>query len=192
MINPWLKLRIQSTDEVFLTFDDGPDPESTPILLDLLNENQVMATFFLLGSAAEAHPEIVQEIISHGHAVHLHGWTHQPARKLSNKVWLQQIARAGQVIQGNIYRPPFGRISLTKILLAKRNKIPVMLWNVDPRDYRMGEPDLVSLTRLTDKIVPGDIILLHDKCKSAKKTLTYTSHIISKIKGKGHRLSTIS
>jgi peptidoglycan/xylan/chitin deacetylase (PgdA/CDA1 family) len=192
LLKLWITLRIKSNDTVFLTYDDGPHPESTPILLDLLNSFNVKATFFLTGTAAAAQPLLLQMILNNGHVVHLHGWSHLPSRQLTVKQWWKDIHKAREVVPGRYYRPPYGRISLRKLCKALQHQLPVILWNVDPRDYQKGDPDVAKMDQLIQKMRPGDIVLLHDKPQTLEKTLCYTNLIINKIREKGYRLSTIS
>jgi peptidoglycan-N-acetylglucosamine deacetylase len=192
LMKPWITLRIKSNDTIFLTYDDGPHPESTPILLDLLNSFNVKATFFLTGTAAAAQPLLLQMILNNGHVVQLHGWSHLPTRKISVNQWWNEINLAQMVIPGRFYRPPYGRISLRKMICANKLHIPIVLWNVDPRDYQHGTPDLKKLDKILRKMSSGDIVLLHDKPQTLEKTLVYTEHIIKEIHKKNYRLSTFS
>lgn len=151
-----------------LTFDDGPDPELTPRVLDALEQHGIRATFFLVGSRAAKNPELIRRMISAGHDVGHHSYTHSEpdatsAAKLAAEV-RQSRELLWQITGGapTLFRPPKGRLSFRKMYDLWRQSQTIVLWNVDPRDYAM-----TSCGSLTDwcagyKPAAGDVVLLHD------------------------------
>lgn len=178
MFLPWLLTRVlglvayskgKTPGKVAFTFDDGPDPVYTPLLLDLLKTHHVKATFFVLGSLAEKYPEIVKRIHNEGHEIGVHNYTHK-----SN--WLmmpwtvnrQQIQRTVHIIENItgeapvLYRPPWGIMNLFDFLFQR--KLKMVLWSVMAGDWssssNMDENRLTK--KLLNKIDGGSIVLLHD------------------------------
>src|SRR5690554_2938235 len=92
-------VRMPGEDRIYLTFDDGPDPESTPQILDVLREHQAMASFFLIGEKAEKHPEIVGDILAEGHTVGQHGYKHLNAWRHTSSTILEDLDTANRTIQ---------------------------------------------------------------------------------------------
>ena len=152
---------------VALTFDDGPDPASTPVLLDLLAEYDVKAAFFVVGEKAAAHPEIMRNIIEQGHTVGNHSYTHDPlillkgSRRLYGEIEKTQIVLQNLGVVARAFRPPVGITSprLPDIL----HRLNLCLVNFSCRAYDFGNRRPKHLAaRILKRVKPGDIILLHD------------------------------
>ena len=157
-----------STTQVALTFDDGPDPEVTPRLLDLLDEVRAPSTFFLLVNQCRAWPTLAREIASRGHEVALHGYDHSRLTSLARgeitrhlvtaKVELEQLTEQPVTL----YRPPYGAQSVRTYLATRRAGLEVVVWSADAEDWVDGavaevvERGLVALR-------PGGILLLHER-----------------------------
>jgi peptidoglycan/xylan/chitin deacetylase (PgdA/CDA1 family) len=152
-----------------LTFDDGPDPVVTPLLLDLLDELGVRSTFFLLVDQCDAHPELAREIAVRGHEIALHGRDHRritsfpTARAAADylKRARDDLARAtGQELA--FYRPPYGAQSLSTYRAAKSADLSVVVWNADVEDWvDRPAPDVAALGRT--RIRPGGVMLFHER-----------------------------
>jgi len=147
-----------------LTFDDGPDPASTPRLLDILSAHGARATFFMLGTAAARYPEIVRDVARRGHAIGNHSWDHPSfalIRSAERREQLRRCAGALGASHAPLFRPPFGQQTIASRIDAARLKYDVVAWNVVGRDWLDLGVD--GLTRdLLAQIRPGSIILLHD------------------------------
>lgn len=153
---------------VYLTFDDGPHPEATPKILELLEKAGVRATFFLLGENVEKHRDIVAKIVSQGHEIgshgysHLHPWKSNPYHSLLDLIRGDKIIKQCKTPESTSYfRPPYGKFNLITLLYVLITKKKVVFWNVDPKDYKetLGERVALSVMRT---IHPGSIVLLHD------------------------------
>ncbi|MFN0185525.1 MAG: polysaccharide deacetylase family protein [Aquabacterium sp.] len=162
--------------DLYITFDDGPDPVHTPALLDLLSRHGAKATFFLIGASAERHPAVVDRIVGEGHAIGNHSMTHPRMPRLNARQQVQQITQANEVLRrwGDptrmFFRPPNGRLTVPLVLQALTGGQPIMLWSVDSLDYRDAAPAVVDrLTALTP--VPGDVMLFHDDGACAARAL---------------------
>lgn len=157
-----------SGDAVALTFDDGPHPEITPRLLDLLAEHELKATFFVVGREAEQHPDLIARMVREGHDIGHHSWTHSEPAGTSAAMLLSEIEQTNELLWvqagviPSIVRPPMGQLTSGKLLSLIAHGERVVLWSVDPKDYAMtsAEP-LVKWAREVD-LIAGDVILLHD------------------------------
>ncbi len=154
--------------EIALTFDDGPHPEHTPRLLDLLGASGAKGTFFVIGEKALQHPNLVRRIADEGHEIGNHTWTHSEPSQTSASRFLTEVAQTRQMIQNltgrdcRLMRPPKGALSVGKLLGLWRQRQTIALWNSDPKDFAMT--DDAELLRWLDSYHPrtGDIVLLHD------------------------------
>ena len=122
---------------VYLTFDDGPVPSVTPWVLDLLNENQVKATFFAVGENVFRYPEIYEQILEDGHAVGNHTYHHLQGLKSSNLEYFKDIEQANRLIGSNLFRPPHGWLTRGQYLFLSQ-KYKIVMWDVIYCDYKIG------------------------------------------------------
>jgi peptidoglycan/xylan/chitin deacetylase (PgdA/CDA1 family) len=161
-------------DHVALTFDDGPDPLSTPFFLRELAHRRVRATFFLLGSAAQRTPSLVREIAAAGHEIAIHGWLHRPLLLRGPRATYDDLARARDTvgaITGRppvLFRPPYGVMSTAAHLSARRLELTPVLWTAWGEDWTArATPQSVHRT-VTSDLRGGGTVLLHDSdCTSA-------------------------
>lgn len=152
---------------VSLTYDDGPDPQFTPRVLDALAAHGVKATFFVMVEPAEAHPELVARILAQGHEVALHGIDHArlsplPVRRVralirEGKQRLEQVA--GQRV--TLYRPTYGAQTVLGYLAARALGLEVVIWSAWARDWDGSSAEVVA-ERALRSLHPGGIVLLHD------------------------------
>jgi peptidoglycan/xylan/chitin deacetylase (PgdA/CDA1 family) len=151
-----------------LTFDDGPNPEVTPRILEVLNEFGSPATFFLLTENAEKHPGLVREIMDQGHEIGHHSRTHPrlstaPWSRLPDEIWkarrdLERVA--GRRVR--LFRPPYGAHGLRSLYMVKGAGMRTVLWSVDSEDWKGLSPE-APLQHTAEKIDKGGILLLHDR-----------------------------
>jgi peptidoglycan/xylan/chitin deacetylase (PgdA/CDA1 family) len=151
---------------VALTFDDGPDPRTTPLVLDRLDQLSLAATFFCLGEQVVAHPELVREIRDRGHQVETHGFRHDHHFVRSPR-WVRAdltsaVDAMEQVgIHPRWFRPPFGQTTGATMVEARRHSLRLVLWSAWGREW--DEPDASSVARrVRAGTGPGGIVLLHD------------------------------
>jgi peptidoglycan/xylan/chitin deacetylase (PgdA/CDA1 family)/glycosyltransferase involved in cell wall biosynthesis len=153
---------------VWLTFDDGPDPEHTPPLLDVLKANHVQATFFVIGSKVERHPDLVRRLAEEGHSIGNHTFRHQRLDDLSQEDLREEICRTQGLLQGllgkslPLFRPPFGKLGISTVWCLWRAGQQIVLWNVDPKDYSLDSPAALADRFRAHPLQSGDIVLLHD------------------------------
>jgi len=152
---------------LYLTFDDGPVPEVTPRVLEILQEAGVKATFFCVGDNVQRNPEIYSQILDAGHATgnhtwhHLNGWTTPPG------AYLEDTSRCAGVVQSTLFRPPYGRITPSQYLLLRKS-YRIVLWSLLSGDFDKHITPEKCLKNLTDNVRPGDIIVFHDSLKAFK------------------------
>jgi peptidoglycan/xylan/chitin deacetylase (PgdA/CDA1 family) len=143
--------------ELALTFDDGPNPAWTPRLLDILATHNVRATFFLLGSRAEAEPELVRRIAARGHLVGSHSWSHVNLALTAASRVQEELTRTSQTLEQiagapvRYFRPPFGARRPIVFLLARRMGMVPVLWNAMTTDWQEPSADAIA-ERLAEKV----------------------------------------
>lgn len=153
---------------VALTFDDGPHPEGTPAILDILEREELRATFFLVGEQVERRPALAAEIAGRGHTVALHGYRHRPQPVLTAGAVDDDLARGVQAIEDATgmtpawHRPPYGLYSPAGLAAARGRGLKPILWSRWGKDWRrLTTPQRIA-ARAGTNLVPGDVILLHD------------------------------
>lgn len=181
--------------EIAITFDDGPHPKLTPMLLDMLKERGIKATFFLVGKNAADYPEIVQRIVAEGHEVANHSWSHPQLTKLGADALNAEITQTNNAIhqatgiKTTIMRPPYGatNASITK-RLNEEFGLTVIMWSVDPLDWKIRNSSHVT-KYITENTTPGAIILAHDIHPT---TVEAMPAVLDTLTAKGYKFVTVS
>jgi len=160
--------RQDGVEGVALTFDDGPHPQGTPLVLEILREAAAPATFFLVGEQVERHPALAAEIVAAGHRVELHCHRHRNALRLTGRQFLDDAERGCAAIEEASgqrivdHRPPYGIYSAAALRACRRQEWRPVLWSQWGRDWR-GRATARSIAQLaTASARDGDIVLLHD------------------------------
>ena len=149
---------------VALTFDDGPDPDHTPRLLDLLERYDVKATFFMVGERVARYPDLVDDVAERGHVVANHTWSHESLHSTSLRGSIEQLLRCKRALSprgASLMRPPWGQQRLKSRLFALLCGYQVVLWTAHAQDWVEDDPERIA-EALTQAISPGSIFLLHD------------------------------
>ncbi|MFB6468134.1 polysaccharide deacetylase family protein [Cytobacillus sp. Hz8] len=158
--------RNKSSNKIAFTFDDGPDEIYTPILLDLLKKYHIKATFFVLGSKAEKHPDLIKRMHQEGHLIGVHNYIHRSNWVMAPWSVRRQLEHCETIIKEITgvkpiyYRPPWGLMNIFDYFL--RGKFKIILWSLMVGDWRSTGGSQKVKNRLLSKIKKGDIILLHD------------------------------
>ena len=152
-------------NEVYLTFDDGPIPEVTPWVLDVLKEKNVKATFFCVGDNVAKNPDIYQRILSEGHTVGNHTYHHVSGWKMKNEDYKIEVDKAAQLIQSNLFRPPYGQISPGQYNLLK-DDYKIVMWDVLTKDYEQSLSSETCYQNVVKGTKSGSIIVFHDSIKA--------------------------
>lgn len=151
-----------------ITFDDGPHPDSTPYILDLLDAHSKVATFFCLGKRVEKYPRLYQQIINRGHKIGNHGYEHLSGWTTSTTKYLEDIDRASQVIDSQYFRPAYGRMRLSQLSEIKKT-YTVALWDIMTWDFKTSVTPESVCSRINSYATPESIILFHDQPKCLPK-----------------------
>jgi peptidoglycan-N-acetylglucosamine deacetylase len=153
---------------IAITFDDGPHPENTPRLLDMLKERKIKATFYVVGDMVKYSPELLRRMIAEGHEIGNHTVSHGNLARMSDEALLRELRAAHEQIIAETgvtprsMRPPGGAIKKSqKELMMKEFGYPTILWSVDPEDWKRPGPAVVT-SRLVSGASPGGILLVHD------------------------------
>lgn len=150
-----------------LTYDDGPNPEHTPRILDLLAERGCSATFYVLARQATKHPDIVRRIVADGHELALHGDNHDSLRTMSTLSAVRRIRDARRVVEEiagvrlRTYRPPYGQFSLAQAVGIWALGLRLIIWSGDADDWLHDEESAIAARSIAG-MFPGAILLLHD------------------------------
>lgn len=181
---------------VYLTFDDGPDPDSTPRFLEVLDQVQCRATFFLTASKIEQNSKVVEEIIRENHATALHGCNHESMLFASREKVIEDLRRSGEILsqvdsrRPTFFRPPYGRIGPGILSACRELELRIVLWSISARDWKPGL-ERSAQNRIVNRAWWGDIILLHDSGPGAESTLKNLPGIIHGLIDRGFSLKAL-
>ncbi|MDX2001157.1 MAG: polysaccharide deacetylase family protein [Chitinophagales bacterium] len=162
---PQLLWRVENSNSLYLTFDDGPVPEVTPWVLDQLKQRDIKASFFCIGDNVQRHPDIFQALRDQGHQVGNHTQHHVSGWATDDEQYLDEVMACQQWVASKLFRPPYGRIGLSQINLLKPD-YSIVMWNVLSGDY---DPNLSAeqcFQNATRYARPGSIIVFHDSIKA--------------------------
>ncbi len=159
------RLPLEGQKVVYLTFDDGPIPEITPWVLDLLDKYSIKATFFCVGDNVRKHPEVYADVLSRGHRVGNHTFNHLQGIRTWTKNFVQNTDLAHEYIESNLFRPPHGHMRFPQYLALKK-KYQIIMWDVVTRDYSklMTPTDVFNNVKKYTR--NGSIIVFHDSLKA--------------------------
>lgn len=164
------------------TFDDGPNPDITPRILDILKRENIKGTFFLVGQRVPGQEQLVQRMHAEGHEIGNHSWNHSDFTKLPPHLVDAQIEQTQRVIMAagvpapQVLRPPYGAVN---DVVKSRSHMPIVRWDIDPQDWEYRDAGLIA-QNLVAHARPGGIILLHDIYPS---TLAALEQSIQQLKG---------
>jgi peptidoglycan/xylan/chitin deacetylase (PgdA/CDA1 family)/glycosyltransferase involved in cell wall biosynthesis len=180
---------------ICLTFDDGPDPVHTPRLLDVLKEQQISATFFVIGRQAERYPELVRRMVAEGHAVGNHSFTHSEPIRLSAQQLMEEVRQTRDLLFAltgqapALFRPPKGMVTASKLLALWRSGQTVVLWNSDPKDYVSQSTEEIHAWFQKNPLRAGDLVLMHDNRPFAAEVLP---ELITSARRRGQKFVRVS
>ena len=186
-----------SRREIALTFDDGPHPDYTPRLLEILRKYHANATFFVVGEQAERHPELIREMVADGNAVANHTYHHVNLNRIPEKIRDQMVATeikaCGEVLAGitgkppHLFRPPGGDYTDRVLEVCEALGYKVILWTDNPGDYRSPSPEFLR-EYVLDSARNGGIILLHD---GVEQTVEVLPQILEILQARGFKLVSV-
>ncbi|MCL4494791.1 MAG: polysaccharide deacetylase family protein [Firmicutes bacterium] len=179
-----------------LTFDDGPSPTYTPLILRTLSRYHAHATFFVVGREAQRFPYLVLDIAKQGSVVANHGWSHLNLRNEgATALWADADKTAQYITSLGIsvvpfYRPPYGLVSHDLLKTFSEHGYRVVLWSIDTKDWtRPGVTSIIQHVRA--QIKPGAIILMHDGGGNRSQTLVALNTILEQLTQMGYKIVTL-
>ena len=184
----WRKKNYQNN--IWLTFDDGPTPKVTTFILNTLKEEKVKATFFLVGEQIEQQPDLYNKIISDGHVIANHSYSHINSWKYNTVDYLNDIEKCQKLMPKNkLFRPPYGKISALQIRRLKK-KYRIILWDVLSWDFSLSIAPNKVKKNVMKNTTQGSIIVFHNNQKSFQNLTSTLKETIQELKQKGFSFST--
>ena len=176
--------------EIWLTFDDGPTAEVTPWILTILKQENIKATFFLVGKQMKESPELVGDIIKGGHIIANHSYSHINGWLYNKKKYLSDVEKCQELMPKNqLFRPPYGKITKAQIKLLKE-KYKIILWDVLSWDFQQNTSPQRVQENILKNTKEGSIIVLHNHQKSYKNLTPILEETIQELKQRGFKFST--
>lgn len=163
------KKTVQGRD-LFITFDDGPIPEITPEVLRILKSYEAKATFFCIGDNVQKHPAIFEAVKKDGHAIGNHTFNHLNGWKTNNFSYFRNAQKCQQLVQSDLFRPPYGKITFSQARALKK-RYRIIMWDVLSADFDTSISYEKCYRNVVDHAVPGSIIVFHDSLKAADRML---------------------
>ena len=173
---------------IYLTFDDGPIPESTPWLLKTLEEYDAKATFFMVADNARRYPDLHKAVLDAGHAVGNHTFHHKPPFRQSTKEMMDDVALADNVLHSRLFRPPHGLILPSQQKALSEAGYDIVMFDLNTLDYRSDRTPQQIIDSVTGIARPGCIINFHDSLKSIDKLKVALPAILSNLQSQGFAL----
>jgi len=170
---------------IYLTFDDGPVPEVTPQVLDILDEYGWKATFFCVGDNVRKYPEVYQEVLRRGHRVGNHSFNHIRGYRYSVEDYMANVQKASAYIESRLFRPPHGRITFSQIKALKED-YDIVMWDVITYDYDKKKKPEQILRTVRNYLRKGSIVVFHDSIKAKENVLTVLPQALAYWKEKGY------
>ena len=174
---------------VYLTFDDGPIPESTPFILKTLREHGVKATFFMVGDNVRKYPQLYQQIVDEGHQVGNHTYNHLGAFKHWTTTYIINTYVANELIHAHLFRPPHGWMRHSVYYWLSKH-FRIVMWDLVTRDYSKWTTADDVVANVKRYARNGSIITFHDSLKSIDKLHTALPASISWLKQQGYEFKT--
>jgi peptidoglycan/xylan/chitin deacetylase (PgdA/CDA1 family) len=177
------------TNSVYLTFDDGPQPNVTNWVLDFLKSENISATFFCIGENVKQHPEIFKRIIDEGHSVGNHSMHHEIFSRDKTQEYINSIKSAAELIPSELFRPPYGNLSRKMAKhISKDYRIIMWTWMAFDFDKSVSVESIIKQSR---KIKSGDILVFHDNLKSEDRLKKLLPPIVAQLKKSGFQFDAI-
>ena len=183
--------RINPSEKViYLTFDDGPNPEVTPRVLDILDEFEAKATFFCVGENVMKYPEIFQEVKHRGHAVGNHTFNHVKGTEKTVKVYVDNVGKAHEYIHSKLFRPPHGRITLSQVNKLKAD-FKIIMWDFITYDFDRQVTSTEILKEVKLRSRNGSVVIFHDSLKARKNVLEALPEALRYWKKEGYEVKAL-
>lgn len=175
---------------IYMTFDDGPDPNITPWVLSTLKKYNIQATFFCVGKNAETHGQLLDLIKQDGHRIGNHTYAHENGRKTKNEFYAHSVEKAGFILKSKLFRPPYGSIKRSQLKILGQKGYKVIFWSWLSYDFDASvKPETIINKAKT--IRNGDILVFHDSQKAAFNLKNSLEEVIFYLSNKGFKFGLI-
>ncbi|MEE2801897.1 MAG: polysaccharide deacetylase family protein [Bacteroidota bacterium] len=185
----WHKSR--SEKKVYLTFDDGPQPDATAYVLELLDSYGMKATFFCVGDNVIKHPDLYDRILNGGHQTGNHTQHHLNSWKTNNKQYIKNVKLAESSIKSKLFRPPYGKLRLSTYNSLKKLGYQIIMWDVLSGDFDVNQTPTVVLKQLKKHTKNGSIIVFHDSNKFLEMLKQVLPEYLQYVKDNGWETATL-
>ncbi|WP_396157879.1 polysaccharide deacetylase family protein [Flavobacterium sp.] len=186
-------------NSIYLTFDDGPTPEITERVLEILDNHHIKATFFCIGDNVRKHPEIVQKIISKQHSVGNHTYSHLKGWKTKTKTYISnteaceiKLNSLFKIRNSKLFRPPYGKITPWQSYKLRKLGYKIIMWDVLSKDYDASISAEKCYENVIKNVSSGSIIVFHDSNKAKENILNSLEKAIETLKNKGFNFEKIA
>lgn len=181
---------LELTDQrrIALTFDDGPNPETTPLVLEILKEYGAKSTFFCTGKHLRAHPELLKAMVQDGHLVGNHGFSHLDGWKTNTTSYCRDVFKENHLYTHPIFRPPYGRIRLRQAKALEKH-YRIVMWSLLSGDFDARRTPQDCLNHLIRNTRDGDIVVFHDSRKAVGRMLQILPKYLDFLKESSYLLS---
>ena len=159
------------SNDIYITFDDGPTPDVTDQVLDELKKFDAKATFFVVGENAKKYPKLLKRIEAEGHVLGNHTNNHIKGWKTKTKNYLNNVEKASKIIDSNLFRPPYGQLKPKQGKKLIEEGYNIIMWNVLSLDWDNAISKEACLNNVISKTAKGSIIVFHDSIKASKNML---------------------
>jgi len=175
---------------IYLTFDDGPMPEVTPLVLDLLDKYNLKATFFCVGENVQKNPETYSEVIRRGHKIGNHTFNHLKGSSASTFEYVENVKKAAEIIVSKLFRPPYGRITYRQ-RKALRIDYEIIMWDLITHDYNRKFTPETIMENVKRYSRNGSIVVFHDSIKAKDNMMTVLPLAIEYWKAEGYEFGVL-
>lgn len=174
---------------VYLTFDDGPIPEVTPKVLEILDRYKVKATFFMVGENIDKHPEVFDQVLQAGHSFGNHTYNHLKGWHVTTADYIANVKKFPK--QTNLFRPPYGKTWIWQRWFVHNMGYRLIYWDILTRDYDPSVTPAQMLDLIKKETRPGSIINFHDSLKSNERMLAVLPQAIEWLQQQGYEIKTL-
>lgn len=178
------------SNKIYLTFDDGPHPEVTPFVLDELKKAEAKGTFFCIGKNVKDYPELYKRILDEGHRVGNHTYNHLNGKKTDDKEYIDDILAAREIVDSNLFRPPYGEITSFQSAQLK-GIFRVIMWNVLSADFDIKLTAEQCYKNVSKNIKPGSIVVFHDSEKAFPRLKGMLPELLALFKSRNYSMPVI-
>lgn len=176
---------------LYLTFDDGPIPEITPWVLEQLKEYNARATFFCVGDNIDRHPDIYNKIINAGHVTGNHSYNHLNGWFTDNADYFNNVRKCSRLVNSNLFRPPYGRLTRKQMLFLSRH-YKIVMWDILTGDFDKELSPEECYSNVINNAINGSIIVFHDSIKSITNLKYALPRVLKYFSEKGYHFHSLT